>query len=126
VLGEFEFLFLRELLVTHYGSHFVITAVCFFLYNIDEYLNALYRCVNCNFRVAEFALSSWSESVDYLFFRLNFLNGSEALKLALLDSQDSCAYCCQCSWVNVRNGHDVVSKIYMRYMTSMSLNMKSY
>jgi hypothetical protein len=56
-------------------------------------------CLQCNFEVQCFGGAKWSQSCDYMFFRNNAPDEAK-LSTGLDNAAESCAYCCQCSWLN--------------------------
>ena len=55
------------------------------------------RCTACDFAIVNFVDSSWSSSVDYLFFRNN-MPEKDKLRARLKSSPGTIAYACQCKW----------------------------
>lgn len=66
------------------------------------------RCIQCNFEVLYFKNCKWAADADYMFFRnsvpnVEKLNTKLGFSAGPEDEQHNfCAYCCQCSWVNVK------------------------
>lgn len=58
------------------------------------------RCTTCDFHVVHFDGFTWSDDVDYMFFR-NRHPHEEKLKRGLVVGNGARAYCCQCQWANV-------------------------
>ena len=66
-------------------------------------------CTKCDHEVIRFPGSSWSERVDYIFFR-NYGGVLEKLSSELLTSLGtSSAYCCQCAWQTVSSKKSISS-----------------
>ena len=82
-------------------------------------------CINCNFKVIFFNHKQWSESgtvvmsftasslqfiilVDYMFFRNNFPNESKLSTMTSANDENT-AYCCQCSWIQVKDEKGITS-----------------
>lgn len=57
------------------------------------------RCLQCNFTVHCFSGYAWDNTVDYMFLR-NTVPNEVKLSSKLVSSQQSCAYCCQCSFAS--------------------------
>lgn len=58
------------------------------------------RCMKCNFAVVCYKDCKWDSSADYMFFRNNTPNDAKLSK-KLLSMNESCAYCCQCTWIDL-------------------------
>ena len=64
------------------------------------------RCIKCDHAVLRFPNSKWNKSVDYLFFRNN-IKIEPNLKKELTTSTGYCAFCCQCTWISVKDEIDL-------------------
>lgn len=52
--------------------------------------------------------SNWDKTVNYLFFRNNHPD-YDKLKKSLKPCIGGAAYCCQCSWYNIKNSDNTIS-----------------
>lgn len=63
------------------------------------------RCIQCNFEVLWFNRARWLSGVDYMFFRNSVPNEDKLRAKLSFDAInfEYCAYCCQCSWTDIKD-----------------------
>ena len=67
--------------------------------NINKYCSNI-LCLNCDHTILIFNNYRWDESVNYLFFRLNFPNKHKLSQKLIKDENYTC-YSCQCQYLNI-------------------------
>eukprot|EP00794_Sanderia_malayensis_P018761 gene18761-20652_t len=60
------------------------------------------HCTSCDNKVVSFDNFLWYKDCDYLFFRNNYPD-FDKMKVYLMPSRGSRAYCCQCHWMTVND-----------------------
>eukprot|EP00921_Rhytidocystis_pertsovi_P011106 GHVQ01017893.1.p1 GENE.GHVQ01017893.1~~GHVQ01017893.1.p1 ORF type:complete len:653 (-),score=135.47 GHVQ01017893.1:373-2331(-) len=83
------------------------------------------RCMTCDFEVLQLLDCRWRVSVDYLFLR-NFYPNETQLRRRLEVAHGTVSYCCQCSWISVRDSQPLSCALVNRSSSPLATTSDAY